>query len=113
MTVKNASDDMTTPTIASKVFSMSYGCKTRDGRHIFGDNGRCLMCWRMEGTTGQASRVLVIVISADDSERERVDRLAEIVEAQVRGILATMALVERGNRQLDATPKMELQVCAS
>jgi hypothetical protein len=67
----------------------------------------------MEGTTGQASRVLVIVISADDSERERVDRLAEIVEAQVRGILATMALVERGNRQLDATPKMELQVCAS
>ena len=104
---------MTTPVIASKVFSMSYGCKTPDGRHIYGDNGRCLMCWRMEGTTGQASRVLVIMISADDSERERVGRLAEIIEAQVRGVLATMALVECGNRQLDPTPKLELQVCAS
>jgi hypothetical protein len=101
-------------TTLNKVFSMSYGCKAPDGQHIYGDNGRCLMCWRMRDDTNQASRVLVIVISAESSECERIDQLTEIIEAQVRGVLRTVALIEDGNRRLGPPTKpVEMEVCAS
>jgi hypothetical protein len=101
-------------TTNSKIFSTSYGCKAPDGQHIYGDNGRCLMCWRMRDETNQASRVLVILVSAEGSECERVEQLAEILEAQLRGVIKAVALFENRNRDLDAPSKpVEMEVYAS
>jgi hypothetical protein len=95
----------------SRIVSISNGCKTPDGRHISGDNGRCLICWKLPSAIEEASRVLVITISAEHSERDRVDGLAEIVEAQVRGIFTMVSLIES---RANATGKpVELEVCAS
>ena len=99
--------------VSNKIITVSDGCKTPDGRHIYRDNDRCLVCWQQQGTTEQASRVLVITISGDDMERDLVDRLAEIVEAQVRGFFTAVMLIEDRNR-VHPTPKLaELEVCAS
>jgi len=101
-------------TTNSKIFSMNYGCKTPDGQHIYGTNGRCLICWRTNGDSNEASKVLVIVISAESSECERVEQLTEIVEAQVRGVFKTVTLIDRGNRRLDLPTKpVEMEVYAS
>ena len=69
------------------------------------------MCWQIPSAIQEASRVLVITISAEDSERDRVDGLAGMVEAQVRGIFTMVSLLER---RVHATGKpVELEVCAS
>jgi hypothetical protein len=99
--------------VNNEIISMSDGCKTPDGRHIHRDSDHCLLCWQPQSTTKQASRVLVVTISGEDSERELVDRLAEIVEAQVRGVFSVVMLIEDRNR-VTPTPKLaELEVCAS
>ena len=99
--------------VSKKIISVSDGCKTPDGRHIYRDSGHCLLCWQPQSITEQASRVLVITISGEDSERELVHRLAEIVEAQVRGVFGVVMLIEEQNR-VNSTPKLaELEVCAS
>ena len=99
--------------VSNKILSMSDDCKTPDGRHIYRDSDHCLVCRQQQSTTEQASRVLVITISGEDSERELVDRLAELVEAQVRGVFSAVALIEDRNR-VNPTPKLaELEVCAS
>jgi hypothetical protein len=101
-------------TVSNNIISISEGCKSPDGRHICGSNGRCLVCWQIPGASEQASRVLVITISAECSERERVDGLAEIIEAQVHGIFATVALMESVHRHVNAISKpVELEVCVS
>jgi hypothetical protein len=114
MTVRKVPDHRTASTITNKVISMSYGCKTADGQHIYGDNGRCLICWKMKNDTNQSSRVLVVVISAETSECERVNELAEIVEAQVRAVFKTVALIEGEKRHLNRPTKpLEMEVHAS
>ena len=112
--MKDERDHQAIMTANSKIFSTSYGCKAPDGQHIYGDNGRCLMCWRMRDETNQASRVLVIVVSAESAECERVEQLAEILEAQVRGVIKALALFEDRNRRLDAlTQPVEMEVYVS
>jgi hypothetical protein len=69
-------------------------CKTPDGQHIYGDNGRCLIYWQMNGNSEGVSRVLAIMISGESPDRQQVDRIAEIIEGQVRGIFATVELIE-------------------
>lgn len=81
-------------TISGKIASVSYGCKTPDGEHIYGDHGRCLICWQMKGSIDHASRVLMVVISGEHSDCAHLDRLAEMVEAQVRNVVGTMSLVQ-------------------
>lgn len=54
----------------------------------------------------------MIVISADNSEQNRVYQLADIVESQVRGIFSTVALIQRENLASSQKP-VELEVCAS
>jgi hypothetical protein len=101
-------------TTTSNVFAMNYGCKTADGRHIYGTNGRCLVCWRVNDGANQASRVLVIVISAESSQCERVEQLTEIVEAQVRGVFKTVELIENGNARItEPTKAVEMEVHVS
>ena len=112
MTVKTVPNHEAAPTISNKLVSVSYGCKSPDGQHIFGENGRCLMCWRMQPDTNQTSRVLMIVISSQNSEQRRVDELAEILESQVRGIFNTVALIQRESHNPSQKP-VELEVYAS
>ena len=101
-------------TTTSKIVSMSQGCRTPDGQHIYGDNERCLICYHMKNGSNRTSRVLVIVISAESSDCQRVDQLTEIIEAQVRGVLKTVELIEDGDRRLGPPPKrVEMEVCAS
>ena len=99
--------------VSSKITFMNVGCKTPDGGHIYRDSDLCLLCWQPQSTTEQASGVLVITISGEDSEREFIDQLAEIVEAQVRGVFRAVMLIEDRTR-LNTSPQLaELEVCAS
>lgn len=110
MTVKTVPEHEAAPTISTKIISMSYGCKSPDGQHIYGENGRCLICWRMKADT-QTSRVLMLVISAENSEQRRVDELAAIVASQVRGVFNTVALIQRESHNAAQKP-VELEVYA-
>lgn len=108
MTVKTVPEHEAAPTISTKIISMSYGCKSPDGQHRYGENGRCLICWRMKADT-QTSRVLMVVISAENSEQRRVDELAAIVASQVRGVFNTVALIQRESHNAAQKP-VELEV---
>lgn len=101
-------------TTTNTMVSASYGCKAPDGRHIYGDNGRCLICWQMNGNSDEVSRVMVIVISGEGADREQVNRIAEIIEGQVRGVFTTVALIQDESRQIQSTTNvLDLQVYAS
>lgn len=106
-------DRETAMAVSNKIISMSDGCKTPDGRHIYRNSDHCLVCWQPLGTTEQASRVLVITISGEDLDRELVNRLAEIVEAQVRSVFSAVTLIEDRNRVNQTSKLAELEVCAS
>ena len=99
--------------VSNKIITVSDGCKTPDGRHIYRGNDRCLVCWQPQGTTEHASRVLVITISGEGPDREVVDRLAEIVEAHVRSFFSAVALIEDRNRANQIPKLAEFEVCAS
>lgn len=99
--------------VSNRIVSMSNGCKTPDGHHIYRESDHCLVCCQSHGTTEKVSRVLVITISGQDLERELVDRLADIVEAQVRGFFSAVTLIEDRKRVNPAPKLAELEVCAS